>query len=239
MLRFFSADNAPAKRLPAPPIDAMAPCELHTATFAVGWFWTPDAQFGVVEGVWRTRVGYAGGERLDPTYHDIRDHTECFQVDFDPGVVSYEALLELALSSHDPFRAAFRDQYASLVLTDDAEQAATARRVAEKLELARGRKLATRIEPLKRFYLAEDYHQKYYLRGDRTLMADFRAMFADDSDFRESTAAARANGYAAGDGSSARLESEIGLLGLTEPAREHLARRIGRGGSRSGGGCAI
>ena len=71
---------------------------------------------------------------------------------------------------------------------------------AERIETARGRKLATRIEPLKRFTNAEDYHQKYYLRNDRILMADFRAMFAEDSAFRESTAAARVNGFVAGEG---------------------------------------
>ena len=152
-------------------------------------------------------------------------------------MVSYEELLELALTSHDPFRAAFKGQYASLVLAHDAAQLATARAVAGRLEAARGRKLATRIEPLKRFYLAEDYHQKYYLRNDRTLMADFRAMFASDAAFRDSTAAARVNGYVAGDGSSLQLEREIDSFGLTPPAAKHLAEKASRGSW--GGGCSI
>lgn len=187
--------------------------------------------------MWRTRVGYAGGRAADPTYHHIQDHTECFQVDFDPAVVSYEALLETALTCHDPFRAAFREQYASLVLTHTSEQLATARFVAERFEASRGRRLATRIEPLGRFYLAEDYHQKYYLRNDAQLITEFRAMFADDAAFRESTAAARANGYVAGDGSKLQLERELPLLGLSEAAQRHLGGRAGRSGAW--GGCAI
>ena len=152
--------------------------------------------------------------------------------------MSYEALLELALTSHDPFRAAFKGQYASLVLTHTDEQLTIARAVAERLEVTRGRKLATRIEPIKRFTNAEEYHQKYSLRNDRTLMADFRAMFGSDEDaFRESTAAARVNGYVAGDGSSIQLEREIDGFGLTDGGRAELAARFGR---RSGGiGCSI
>jgi hypothetical protein len=138
-------------------------------------------------------------------------------------------LLELALTSHDPFRAAFKDQYASLVLTHDDAQVATARAVAGRFEAARSRVLATRIEPIKRFYVAEDYHQKYYLRSDRTLMADFRAMYAADDAFRESTAAARVNGYVAGDGSGIQLERELGILGLTPVAAKHLAEKASRG----------
>ena len=151
--------------------------------------------------------------------------------------MSYEALLETALNSHDPFRSSGRGQYASLVLAHDDAQLGTARAVAERLESARGRKLATRIESLKHFYLAEDYHQKYYLRSDRMLMVDFRAMFANDDDFRESTAAARVNGYLAGDGSRLQLEREIDALGLTSLAAKHLAEKASRGSW--GGGCSI
>jgi hypothetical protein len=101
-----------------------------------------------------------------------------------------------------------------------------------------GRRLATRIEPLKRFWNAEDYHQKYHLRQDRVLMAEFRTMFGDDQvALRESTAAARINGYIAGDGTKAQLAREIDFLGLGERGRDYLISRVKDGGP--GVGCAI
>ena len=100
------------------------------------------------------------------------------------------------------------------------------RAVAARFEASLGAQLATRIEPLKRFFLAEDYHQKYYLRNDRVLMADFRAMFGEDETaFRESAAAARVNGYVAGGGTRAQLGREIDLLGLSEKGAAQLTSR--------------
>ena len=159
-------------------------------------------------------------------------------MDFDPEVVSYEELLELALTSHDPFRAAFKKQYASLVLTHDAEQLAAARAVAERFELARGRKLATRIEPLARFTRAEDYHQKYHLRQDRVLMAEFRAMFGEDERaFADSTAATKVNGFVAGYGTKELLDGVVDELGLSEAGRSELQTRVRQRGTRIG--CSI
>ncbi len=112
--------------------------------------------------MWRTRVGYAGGTSENPTYRSMGDHTECFQVDFDPGVVSYDDLLQLAWQSHDPTRQAFKTQYASLILAHDEAQLAAARASAMRLEAAPRRKVVTRIEPLVRFWPAEEYHQHYY-----------------------------------------------------------------------------
>ena len=53
-----------------PPIDASAPAQTKTATFALGCFWAPDSIFGSLDGVVRTRVGYAGGTTENPTYHN-------------------------------------------------------------------------------------------------------------------------------------------------------------------------
>ena len=188
--------------------------------------------------MWRTRVGYAGGDSANPTYHSIGDHTECFQVDFDPTAVAYEDLLVLAFDSHDPTRQPYKTQYASLVLAHDEAQLASARAIAEQMAGVLGHPVHTRIEPLKRFYLAEDYHQKYYLRNDRELMAEFRAMLGADEDaLRESTAAARVNGYVAGDGARADLEVEVDSFGLSAEGRAHLIARVRDTGSRIG--CAL
>jgi len=78
--------------------DAAAPdpAETKTATFALGCFWGPDVTVGAVEGVVRTRVGYAGGTTADPTYRDIGDHSEALQVDYDPDAVSFDELVDVA-----------------------------------------------------------------------------------------------------------------------------------------------
>jgi peptide-methionine (S)-S-oxide reductase len=184
-------------------------------------------------------VGYAGGNYADPIYRDLGDQTECFQVDFDPSVISYRELVDLAFASHNPVWPSPKSQYASLVLADDEEQLEIAQERGRRASSMLGRGLSTRIEPLKRFWLAEDYHQKYYLRNDRVLMAEFKAMFdGDDEAFRESTAAARVNGYVAGDGTRAQLSREIDFLGLSQRARSRLVSRV-TGESGPGNGCAI
>ena len=85
-----------------PPIDAAAPSNIETATFALGCFWSPDARFGVVPGVVRTRVGYAGGNTQNPSYHDLGGHTESIQIDYDPTQTSYKTMLELFWANHTP-----------------------------------------------------------------------------------------------------------------------------------------
>lgn len=149
--------------------------------------------------MWRTRVGYAGGTLEDPTYHRLGDHTEVFQVDFDPEQLAYESLLELVWESHDPFRMAHKTQYAPLILAHDDAQLRAARASAARLEAVRDRRVLTRIERLERFRLAEPYHQKWYLRQRQDLWHEFLRRYSGDEDaIRESTAAMRANAAAAG-----------------------------------------
>lgn len=91
-------------------------------------------------------------------------------------------------------------------------------KIAEKLNGA----VATEVLPLEKFYNAEDYHQKYALRGEPILMKEFAAMYKTEAEFRESPAAARANAYVAGDGKLEQLEKEIGKLGLSNEAQKRL-----------------
>lgn len=150
------------------------------------------------------------------------DHTECFQIEFDPESVDYEDLLELFWTSHDPTRVAWKTQYASLVLAHDDEQLELARESAARMGSAVGRRVETRIERLDRFWLAEDYHQKYYLRNDRVLMPEFRAAYSDDRLFVDSTAAARVNGYLYGGAGCVRLEKDLPDLGLSQQGTARL-----------------
>lgn len=191
-----------------------------------------------MKGVWRTRVGYAGGDKQDPNYQDVGDHSECIQIDFDPTVISYAELVDLMFELHDPVGNPGYAQYASLILAEDDEQLAVARERARAASARLGKPLTTRIEPLSRFWLAEEYHQKYYLRNDRVLMAQFLGMFGnDEAALRDSTAAMRVNGYVSGSGSQERLDGELSTLGLDQDAREHLVAAVKD--SNGGAACAL
>lgn len=166
-------------------------------------------------------MGYAGGTKLNPTYHDLGDHTESFQVDFDPAVLPYDRLLDLFWEAHNPCDKGYSRQYMSAVFVanDDQKRAADASKA--RLEKRLGRSVKTPILPLGIFTNAEDYHQKYYLRHS-ALMKEFRSLYSDDASFRESTAAMRANGFVAGDGDPDDLKKWIHKLGLSEQGKAHL-----------------
>ncbi|MBN2404688.1 MAG: peptide-methionine (S)-S-oxide reductase [Coriobacteriia bacterium] len=178
----------------------------------------------------RTRVGYAGGSTTAPTYRSIGDHSETIQVDYDPERVSFSELLDVFWSSHRPTSPAWSRQYASAIFTHDPEQERFARESKERMESRLG-PLYTDIVSLDRFYVAEDYHQKYRLRNTRGLFREFEAMYPDAGDFRESTAAARVNGYLDGYGTRSELEAQIDAFGMT-PAGAELLRNAVSSGSR-------
>jgi len=176
---------------------APAPGATETATFALGCFWGPDVRFGALDGVVRTRVGYAGGTTADPTYHALGDHTEAFQLEYDPERIEFSDLVERVLSSHDPHTLTRKTQYQNVLFAADADQQATITAVLDE----RGRDpdaMATRVEQLGRFYPAEPYHQKHSLRGTPGLVGVFEAVGYDDEELRESPAAATLNGHAGG-----------------------------------------
>ncbi len=87
--------------------------------------------------------------------------------------------------------------------------------------------MQTAILPYPRFWVAEDYHQKYTLRNWKAVYREFAAFYPNPNDFRESTAAARANGYLAGHGSARQLQADIDRLGLSEQAKAILRDRVG------------
>lgn len=177
--------------------------------------------------MWRTRVGYAGSDSENPTYRDIRGHTECVQVDYDPTVVSYAELVDLVLGEYNAATSPTSGQYAHVVLAGDAEELEIARERARIVSEKRGRPIVTRIDRLDRFWPAEDYHQKWYLRQDAVLLREFRAMLGSDEEaLRESTEAMKVNGYLAGSGTKALLAREIDSLGLSADARARLESRV-------------
>lgn len=205
------------------PLDEQRPDSLETAVFGLGCFWGPDARFGVEDGVWMTQACYAGGSRPDPTYRRLGDHTETVRIFFDPDTLAYRDLLDIFWRSHDPTTPR-KTQYRSVILVDGDEQ----RRLAEKTLNAQRDEVQgvvqTSVEDLDTVHIAEDYHQKYRLRNT-SLMDHFDEMAPDA--FRDSTVAARANGYVAGWGTPEQVDREAADLGLPVEAIDVLRERAG------------
>jgi peptide-methionine (S)-S-oxide reductase len=185
--------------------------------------------------VLRARVGYAGGRKVDPTYRSMGDHTETTQVDFNPALISYREVLRHVWNSHDPRRNHSSRQYQNAIFySGDAQKAAALETMAE-LQARLGHEVKTVVAPLERFYPAEDYHQKYYLRGHPALLAEFQREGYDDTRFRESRVAARLNGYVSGFGQMAQLERELPSFGLSASAQAVLRRVMEEGPGASCG----
>ena len=170
----------------------------------------------------RTRVGYSGGQKKNPTYRSIGDHSETIEIDFDPARISYKDLLFVFWQSHDPTYKPWSRQYMSAIFYQNDEQRRLALETKAFEENQRNRKIHTEIMPINKFYLAEDYHQKYELRRHGDLMKEFKAMYPRNIDFVNSTAAARINGYVGGHGKPEDFEAAIENLGLSAAGRERL-----------------
>lgn len=181
----------------------------------------------------RTRAGYTGGAKKNPTYYSLGNHTEAMQVDFDPTIISFDEILTLFWQSHNPSARAWSAQYKNALWVHNDEQAALAeaskaRLAEEKSSRFFGRGIHTEILPLDTFYLAEEYHQKYMLRRAKSIWNELMAIYPHDMDWINSTAAARLNGYVGGQGSTKQLDGEIELLGLSVEGQDKL-RQIVRG----------
>ena len=166
----------------------------------------------------RTRAGYTGGRKPRPAYVSLGDHAEAVEMDFDPGVIGYNELLDIFWASHDPARPAPSRQYMSAVFYHDDRQKEAALRGRDREAARRGVPLHTLVAPAERFYRAEGYHQKYYLRRHRGLMKALAALYPDPRQLADSTAAARLNGCLGGHGDPGGLEGLIAALGLSPEA---------------------
>jgi len=144
------------------------------ATFAAGCFWGVEELFRKVKGVSSTMVGYTGGAFENPTYEDVcsgtTGHAEAIQVEHDPSITSYEDLLMIFWSNHNPTTLNRQgpdvgEQYRSAVFYHTQEQESVAQKMKEKLQdeaMKRfGKEIVTEIKPASTFYKAEEYHQKY------------------------------------------------------------------------------
>jgi peptide-methionine (S)-S-oxide reductase len=146
------------------------------ATLAGGCFWCLEAVFDELRGVEKVESGYAGGHTINPTYREVcsgrTGHAEVTQITFDPQVISFEELLQVFFTIHDPTTlnrqgADVGTQYRSAIFYHTLEQKEIAERVIAEMTAARiwDDPIVTEVTPLSEFYPAEEYHRDYYQRN--------------------------------------------------------------------------
>lgn len=196
----------------------------ETALFGMGCFWGPEARFGGIPGVLRTRVGFAGGTTENPTYRKMGDHTETVEVDFDPTLVSYEKLLSVFWNNHYPNRDAYKGrQYLSIIRYRSEEQRRDTERVKKEMEAVLGEGIETEIAPFESFNLAETRHQKYYLKRYPKALEQIEALYPIPEMLIDSAFAARLNGFVKGFGTRQELITEITRWPITSDAQRVLS----------------
>lgn len=143
------------------------------ATFGGGCFWCVEAVFEQLLGVESVTSGFAGGHTEKPTYKEVcagkTGHAEVIQVIFDPNLISYNELLEVFWTVHDPTQLNRQgndvgEQYRSIILYENEEQKLIAQRSIKEFEdseMYEGN-FTTQLVQLEKFWKAEDYHQNYY-----------------------------------------------------------------------------
>ena len=154
------------------------PAHLQQAQFGMGCFWGAERKFWQQTGVFSTAVGYAGGITPNPTYAEIctgmTGHNEVVLVVFDPGIISYQDLLQLFWEAHNPTQGMSQGndvgtQYRSSIDTFSDEQQAAAQQSLEhyqaQLTAAGLGNITSEIRPASTFYYAEDEHQQYLAKN--------------------------------------------------------------------------
>lgn len=146
------------------------------ATFAAGCFWHVEDDFMRLPGIISTQVGYTGGKFENPSYEDMHTgktgHAESVEVEFDPSKITYDQLLNAFWNLHDPTQSNGQgpdlgNQYRSVIFYHSEAQKKAAEASKARLEGAKkfSRPIVTQIISAGKFWRAEEYHQKYYLKN--------------------------------------------------------------------------
>ena len=147
--------------------------KLEIATLGGGCFWCTEAVFLEIEGVVKVVPGYSGGSVKNPSYQQVSSgitgHAEVIQVTFKPDVISYREILEIFFTMHDPTSlnrqgADVGTQYRSVIFYHNEEQRRVAMDFIREMNETNvfNIPIVTQLEPLEKFYEAEDYHKDYY-----------------------------------------------------------------------------
>ena len=143
------------------------------AVFGGGCFWCTEALFLELAGVLSIASGYAGGTKENPTYEEICNgttgHAEVIKIEYNPDEISYDTLLSVFFSTHDPTTINQQGsdvgaQYRSVILYTTEEQGSEAKEFIQKLEQEKtfDNPVVTELKSLEKFYEAEAEHQKFY-----------------------------------------------------------------------------
>lgn len=149
------------------------PRHAEVVTLGGGCFWCTEAVFQMIRGVEKVEPGYAGGAVTNPTYEQVSTgttgHAEVVQIMFDPDVIGLKEILEIFFGTHDPTQlnrqgADVGAQYRSIIFYHNEEQKSVAEQVIAELnrEGVYDKPIVTRVEPLKAFYSAEEYHKDFF-----------------------------------------------------------------------------
>lgn len=169
-------DKGKSKNMSDTTTNITAPAGKEIATFAGGCFWCTEAVFLSLRGVEKVVSGYSGGKVPNPTYEQVcggdTGHAEAIQITFDPKVISYEQLLHVFFTTHDPTTlnrqgADVGTQYRSAVFFHSPAQKAAAEKVIKEItaEKLYPNPIVTEVTAFSNWYPAEDYHQNYYARN--------------------------------------------------------------------------
>ena len=143
---------------------------MEIAVLALGCFWGPEKKYGQLDGVYRTEVGYCGGNSPNTNYREVctgtTNHAEAVKLEFDPKVITYEQIIKRFFEFHDPTTLNsqgpdFGTQYRSEIFYLNEEQKNIAQKVIDEENLKLSGKVVTKLSELKNYCVAEEYHQKY------------------------------------------------------------------------------
>ena len=146
---------------------------VEIAVFGGGCFWCTEAIFKMMKGVVLVEPGYAGGTTENPTYEEVcsgnTGHAEVIKIEYNPDEVEYKTLLTVFFGSHDSTQINRQGndvgtQYRSIIFSTSDKQKSDAENFIKNLNdsSAEGEPIATKVEPLVKFYPAEDYHKDYF-----------------------------------------------------------------------------
>ena len=147
---------------------------MEQAILGGGCFWCVEGAYKRIRGVQSVLPGYAGGPRPNPTYEEVcsgaTGHAEIVIIDYDPGIISFETILEVFFTVHDPTQLNRQGndvgtQYRSCIMPTNEQQEETALEVIKSFSSMYDKPIVTTIEEAKHLTIAEVYHHDYYARN--------------------------------------------------------------------------